>query len=328
MSISDAAIGAGFDAFPSQVAILDATGRIVYTNRSWREFGANNGGSGESVGENYLSVCEATEDDNATVVADRIRSLLDDDEQVVAVEYPCHAPDRERWFTMRATKFDHANETYLLVTHVDITERKLSEQAVREQNDRLETVASVLSHDLRNPLNVALGRARMMESEHGEAVVRSLERMEDIVADALVLARDEDATNCGPVELRDQAERAWEHVETDDASLVVADSFTFEADSDLLGHVFENLFRNAIDHAGSGVTVTVGLLDNESGFFVADDGPGIPEDERETVFDHGYTTSSEGTGLGLAIVQQVVEAHDWTVSVDSGAEGAKFDVRT
>ena len=81
----------------------------------------------------------------------------------------------------------------------------------------------------------------------------------------------------------------------------------------------ENLVRNAVEHGGDTVTVTVGDL--PGGFYVEDDGPGIPEDERRDVFESGYTTSSGGTGFGLAIVSEIADAHGWSVRVTEGSEG-------
>ncbi|MBS3761523.1 MAG: ATP-binding protein, partial [Halodesulfurarchaeum sp.] len=98
---------------------------------------------------------------------------------------------------------------------------------------------------------------------------------------------------------------------------------TFEADPDRLASLLENLFRNAVEHAGPEVTVTV--EPTSDGFAVADDGPGIPPEDRETVFESGYTTETDGTGFGLAIVAEVATAHDWSVRVEeSDAGGARF----
>ena len=98
------------------------------------------------------------------------------------------------------------------------------------------------------------------------------------------------------------------------------------ADKPRLRQLLENLFRNAIEHAGSEVEVTVGAL--EDGFYVADDGPGISEDEHDQVFETGFTTSDGGTGFGLAIVEEIATAHGWTVEVtESAAGGARFEVR-
>ncbi|SMO78633.1 PAS domain-containing sensor histidine kinase [Halorubrum cibi] len=79
-----------------------------------------------------------------------------------------------------------------------------------------------------------------------------------------------------------------------------------------------------IDHGGGSVTVTVGDLSD--GFYVEDDGPGIPEEARADVFESGHTTAEAGTGFGLAIVREIVEAHGWTVAVTDGdAGGARFE---
>jgi signal transduction histidine kinase len=88
----------------------------------------------------------------------------------------------------------------------------------------------------------------------------------------------------------------------------------------------ENLFRNSVDHGGVDVTITVGALDGGDGFYVADDGEGIPEAEREKVFDTGYTTTSDGTGFGLNIVAEIAEAHGWAVeAVEAADGGARFE---
>jgi signal transduction histidine kinase len=81
-----------------------------------------------------------------------------------------------------------------------------------------------------------------------------------------------------------------------------------------------------VEHGGSDVTVRVGTLDDRPGFYVEDDGPGIPEEVREEVFDRGVTTDDDGTGFGLAIVREIAEAHGWTVrATESDAGGARFE---
>jgi signal transduction histidine kinase len=206
-------------------------------------------------------------------------------------------------------------------------------------------VASAISHDLRNPLDVATARLRAGretgDDAHFQRVADAHERMEQIIRDVLTLARGPDVVDPDEtVRLDDVAEAAWESVETADATLLVDGPLpTTTADADRVSRLFENLFRNSIEHGspGSGaadeastdtVTVTVGPLDGDSrGFHVADDGPGIPEADRERVFEPGYSTDEHGTGLGLAIVDRIVTLHDWSITATEAASGgARFDV--
>ena len=73
------------------------------------------------------------------------------------------------------------------------------------------------------------------------------------------------------------------------------------------------------------MTVTVGDLPD--GFYIEDDGPGIPQADREEVFAAGYSTASAGTGFGLSIVNRVAQAHGWDVRVTDGSDGgARFEI--
>jgi PAS domain S-box-containing protein len=219
----------------------------------------------------------------------------------------------------------------MLATHVTTALQRIeAESTIRRERDRLEEFASILSHDLRNPLNVAQGRLELIEMtgelDHVEAIDRALNRMERLIEDMLTLAREGDAVGeTQPVALRTVANQAWNNVATEAASLEIEASVEFDADHSRLTQVFENLYRNALEHGGDGVTIRVGAFDG--GFFVEDTGPGIPEDERDDVFQSGYTTNQDGTGFGLAIVKRIVEAHGWEITVTEGTDGgARFEV--
>jgi adhesin HecA-like repeat protein len=115
-------------------------------------------------------------------------------------------------------------------------------------------------------------------------------------------------------------------VGTDAATFSVVSSPTVEANTGRTRRLFENLLRNAVVHADGDVTIEVGSLDDRAGFYVADDGPGIPPDARDTVFEPGYTTAEEGSGFGLAIVSRIAAAHGWEVTLtESDAGGARFE---
>ncbi|ELZ44886.1 multi-sensor signal transduction histidine kinase [Halorubrum californiense DSM 19288] len=210
--------------------------------------------------------------------------------------------------------------------------RRLAERTaeLERQNDRLEEFAGVVSHDLRNPLEVARGRTELAReecnSDHLAAVERAHDRMTALIDDLLTLAREgAPVTDAEPVDLRRVVGSCWRTVDTRDATLRSEAEGTIRADEGRLRQLLENLIRNALEHGGEDVTVTVGTLPD--GFYVADDGPGIDPDRREEVFDAGHSTSQSGTGFGLRIVEQVADAHGWSVrAVESEAGGARFEV--
>ncbi|WP_232342788.1 sensor histidine kinase [Halosimplex litoreum] len=226
------------------------------------------------------------------------------------------------------------------------------EQSVRLslQNERLESFASVVSHDLRNPLQVAIGLVDLERDERDSdrlgRVAGALDRMDRIVSDVLTVARDgsdlEDPTS---VSLAAVARDAWGTVDTGSATLDVRTQTSVEGDPDRLDRLFANLFRNSVEHGSTssrpgaddavehgssdgadGDGVTVSVVDTERGFAVEDDGVGIAPDERERVFDAGVSRTADGTGFGLDIVRTVAEAHGWTVTAaESETGGAAFE---
>lgn len=204
------------------------------------------------------------------------------------------------------------------------------EAEVEAKNQRLEEFTGIVSHDLRNPLNVAQSRTELLDqecdSEHLAPLARSLDRMEKLVSDTLTLARQgKVVAKPEPVEVNSLVRECWRTVSTGEASVEVIDDPVLEGDRDRLRDVFENLFQNAVEHGGSATTVRVGRFD-EDGLYVEDTGPGIPVEDRERVFERGETSETNGTGFGLAIVRRIAEAHGWDVRVTAGADGgARFE---
>lgn len=207
-------------------------------------------------------------------------------------------------------------------------------QKLERQNERLDQFASMVTHDLRNPLNTAKIHADFIDGvdgEHYQKLTDALDRMEDMIDEMLTLAKAGTIVeSTETVTLQELATAAWNTTDTEGASLEAPSGWgqTIEADPERLRHVFENLFRNAAEHNEPPVTVRIGSIDNPSGFYVEDDASGIQAADREMIFEHGYTTAG-GTGLGLAIVEQIVDGHGWELSVTSSdSGGARFEIHT
>jgi signal transduction histidine kinase len=214
--------------------------------------------------------------------------------------------------------------------HIDIDERKGRKLELQREKERLDEFASMVSHDLRNPLNIAQGRIDLArkewDTEHLDAAADGIQRGFDLIEDLLALAKaGQEVGDLQPVDLPDVVDACWDTIETGDATVVADLGLTIRADRARLRQLIENLFRNAIEHGSEDVTVRIGSL--PKGFYVVDDGPGISVAERENVWEAGYSGAEEGTGLGLFIVHQIVEAHDWNIRITEGSEGgARFEL--
>jgi PAS domain S-box-containing protein len=212
----------------------------------------------------------------------------------------------------------------------DITDRKEREQALEEKNERLDQFASTLRHELRNPLNILDGYLDVARetgsSEAFQSCQTAVDQMQRLLEQTLiVLKRGDTVLDREPVELGAVCEACWGGIPEPEARLEIDTAQEVVADEDRLKQLLGNLFRNAVEHGGPAVTVQV--ADLETGFYVEDDGPGIPEDVREAVFDEGYSTSEAGTGLGLAVVAAVAAAHRWDVRITDGPMGgARFEI--
>ncbi|RLM49676.1 PAS domain-containing protein [Halorubrum sp. Atlit-28R] len=212
--------------------------------------------------------------------------------------------------------------------------RASREEELHRQNERLDQFASVVAHDLRNPLSVAKGfldiAAETGKAEHFEKVESTHDRIERLIEDLLTLARGETTIeDTEEIDLESITTEAWGYVDTGEATLTPVDGIpTVTGDAGRLTQLFENLFRNAVEHGGADVTVTVGGLSGDDGFYVEDTGTGIPHEKQDEVFEHGVTSSDGGTGFGLSIVADIAKAHGWTVSVTDGTDGgARFEFK-
>ncbi|OAQ53651.1 hypothetical protein HTG_05170 [Natrinema mahii] len=336
------------ETIPDEVYTLDAEGHLTtVVPPSNDELTTTGYSPAELVGEHVSLIMD--EDDIATAEAEIGALLRDPDRDHASFEMETITRDGER----------RPNENHIATLPPgedggfqgtvgvlrDISDRKEHERELEAQNERLERFASIVSHDLRNPLNVAQGRlaeARRTcdcDEAHLEEVAWAHDRMGVLIENILTIARDRDPQpDPESIDLAAIVDDCWDHVDTGAAALRVDTDAVVRADRARLKQLLENLLRNAVDHGDAdpagqrdgdrpGVTITVGDLEGGDGFYVADDGPGIPPDERERVFDSGYSSDGDGTGLGLAIVERIATGHGWTATVtESAAGGARFEL--
>jgi PAS domain S-box-containing protein len=287
---------------------------------------------------------------------DAVQRYLDTGERHIDwtyVELPGqHVDGHEVPLAISFGEFQHAGDHCFVGTFRDISKRKAVEQELERQNERLDQFASMLAHELRNPLQTAqiyldfvandrkndddenddrdeASREDGDETSRGESDVEqvgtALQRIDEIIEVLLVLARGRgEVTDREPIAFADVAKQAWANVASESARLEVEVDRLLNVNPTHLQHLLENLFRNSVEHGEESVTVRVGDL--EGGFYVEDDGPGISEDQREAVVEAGYTTDSEGIGLGLTFVTQLVDTYDWEYAItESDAGGVRLE---
>jgi PAS domain S-box-containing protein len=226
---------------------------------------------------------------------------------------------------------------------IDVEQQETLEErgeALQRQNEQLQEFAHVVAHDLRNPLAGAVGFLEIAretnDEQHFDRIDTSLDRMQELIEELLEIAKgSRQAVDPRDLSLGEIVREAWSYLDAEAATLSVPDDLgRIYADETRLLQLFGNLFRNSVEHAGSDVTVEVGRLDADGGarsgrgFYVEDDGPGLPPEVRQDVLTLGKTNSAAGTGIGMDSVTDIVEAHGWTLSIPESDGGARFEIRT
>jgi PAS domain S-box-containing protein len=134
------------DALPSHIAILDDQARIISVNSAWRTFADCNGMSlnNHGVGMKYIEICEAAcgiSAEGTAKVAAALKELLEHKRSSFYFEYPCHSPSAKRWFVVRIGRFEAGGSVKYFCSHHDVTELKLTEEALRESEARFRQLA-------------------------------------------------------------------------------------------------------------------------------------------------------------------------------------------
>lgn len=225
------------------------------------------------------------------------------------------------------TETDQSHVEWLVQTVLDATSQNSMADADDAGGSEL-SVASVFAHDIQNPLQLARGYLELAEQSddpgHYETIRTALDRIETMANGLASLARaEEQIPNRVPVHLATAAREAWTTIEAPDATLNVEGECSVTVNEDTFQQLLENLYQNAVAHAGADVTVRVGC--HQTGFYVEDDGPGIPAEDREQVFEWRYS-SADRSGIGLSIVDRIAQLHGWDLEITEGQTGgARFE---
>lgn len=356
---------AALDGLSAHIAVLDGEGSILAVNAAWRRFAESNPPASSVIGEgvNYLRVCDsATGDcsDEAGEAASGIRAVLSGKTELFSLEYPCHSPQEKRWFNLRVTRFPGVGPARAIVSHENITARRLAEEALQfrveelaeatqrleRRNAELDQFAYITSHDLRAPLRGIANLSRWIEEDLEDALTPEVagqfdmlrgrvNRMEGMIEGILQYSRI-DRVEIAP-ETVDVKALLTETIDLLDPPSGVAITLDAEmptlcAQRLRLQQVFQNLLANAVKHhdkAEGHIHVGVRACGEWYEFLVADDGPGIAPRYQEKIWMIFQTLEArdkvENTGVGLALVKKIVEGQGGAVGVVSEkGQGATF----
>ena len=324
------------------VSIVSEDGTIQY--QSPNTFQIKGWEPEELVGENIF---EYIHPDDRSRVTDEFRSLVGTQGHIEKqIEFRFRTKNRG-WVWLETTGTSPGPETPIdgyITTSRDISARKRREQQIAEQRDNLELLNQVLRHDLRNDLQVVTGRLAMVSGHVDEGEVESLQTARESAEHAIELtttAREmaevmlTDETNTQSVELQPTLGGVVENVRAGypDATVTVEGEIppvTVTA-TEMLSSVFDNLLTNAIQHNDKPTAkVTVSAVENEETVTIriADNGPGVPDDQKDQIFGKGDTgLERSGTGIGLFLGHSRVEIYGGDVWVeDNDPEGSVFAV--
>lgn len=302
------------------ICVVDETGEGTFLSPSAKHVLGYE--PGELIGDNAFEYIHPDDQEYAMLT---FYHLLEHPEKQAKIEYRFKDPDRE-WPVLEARAKNLLDDEVVqgfVVNTRDVTKSVAREAELRHQRNQLENLRKSLTHDLKSPLTVAFSTLTLFretgDEEHVKQINQSLKRINQILDQMAELSEyDESISETAKVKLETVLSAAWEMVDTANAQLQIVDSKVFEADPGWMQQLFENLIRNAIDHGGQDVTITVSI-ENDAIIF-EDDGPGIDRDDRSKVFEPGYATGN-GLGYGLVIVKQIVLGHGWDISIEDGGEG-------
>jgi signal transduction histidine kinase/ActR/RegA family two-component response regulator len=343
-------------ALPAQIIVLDRRGRISFTNYAWERSVAENGASGAGVGADYLDVCRGSVGHDARfarMAFDGIQSVLQGRQAQFVMDYPCDSPGERRWFQMTVSPLGASGEGGAVVAHMNISERKLAEEALQDADRRKNEFLATLAHELRNPLSPIHSAVHIWKRTGAhdapllDMVERQVKHLLRLVDDLLEVSR----ITRGKIELRKEnvavnvvVRQALESCrplierKMHRLSLKSADEpLRVFGDPVRLVQIMSNLVNNAAKYtpANGVIEIESAREGDEAVLRVRDNGRGVAPDMLPRLFelfmqiDSVAAHSEGGLGIGLALVRSLVEMHGGRVEAHSEGlgRGCEFVVR-
>lgn len=347
------------DSIAESMAVINSSGAILFTNKAWRSFSDENRGDDSCTGinNNYIAVCNAVEGDESEMAKNAkngIQRVIDRELEIFELEYPCHSPDKKRWFILRASP-DLSDPNLTLLAHIDITNRKLSELENEKNymrsvivNERLNATLFRIVHDIQDPLTGIMGLVDLSKSEQDIEVLNEYIEMIDegssnlsqFIKDTLRYISTFEDLQPIDVELM-----VAQHLETVKSVLdfksirLIIDinqNNEFYTNAVEFRSVLSNLISNAIkysDEAKREKVIKLKCTVDDAGLIlqIQDNGIGIKKEDIPKLTQRKFQVkenSSPGAGLGLFMVQKSITVLGGTLKILSNyGEGSTFIVK-
>jgi len=315
---------AAFNSSYDMMALIDSEGNILRINNAVEEF--FNVDKGEAKGKNYRELQDLIEKDSVMELyqeffkPSNFTKLLEEnyfrntvdlemgDGQTVTLD-----------ISLNAMTNDKGEITTILAEGRDITHSEIKERQLRDQKKRLERFSSIVSHDLRNPLNVASGYLELAEKtgeqKDFEKAMKAIDRIDHIIEELLELSGKPEHFKKQELELENIFKEACSYVE-DNPDYEIVGSLKFQGGRSGAIRMFENLIKNTKEH-NKDAKIKLGTI--EKGFYYEDTGQ--IEEDIDKILEYGYSSTNYGNGLGLSIVQRVAEINEWGLNLTKNSTG-------
>ncbi len=349
------------DSVAAHIAVLDSHGVIVAVNARWQQFADGNPqrpgepALGTGIGANYLEACRGNgPGDSASTAREGIQGVLEGRLESFSLEYPCHSPDQQRWFTLSVTPMGNG-ERSAVVAHVEITERKQAElEASRQQQELahlsrisiLGELAGALAHELNQPLAAILGNSqvgsRMLGKEQPDLpeiadilddVADDAKRAGGIIHGMRAMFKKDPVSEPQPVDLNEAVTQVLSLLHSEIVSRKIKVELRLEeglpsaaASRVEIQQVLMNLVLNGLDSmkgvpSGRPLTISTATHGELVEASVHDGGPGIEPEIMDRLFEPFVSTKHGGLGLGLAISRNIAERFHGKLLAENHRDG-------